>query len=378
MIKREILPEILKSSARKVILITGPRQTGKTTLTKILSNSIEYLNYDRKEDRKKIITEQWDREKEYLVLDEIHKMKKWKLWLKGLFDTREGQKIVVTGSARIDTHRKVGDSMAGRYFAFQLFPFDLKELKLAGYGNTEENFKQLMNMSGFPEPFLENSQSFYKKWRKTHLDIIVKQDIVAIETIKRISDLEMLIELMKDKVGSIFSYSSLREDLLTDDKSIKRWMMALENSYLFFKITPFSKSIKDSLKKSPKYYFYDFPRLTDPGAKLENFVALSLFKEISLRNDLFGEEYTLHFLRNKQKHEIDFLICLDKKPIIMIEVKSSDDSISKNFSYFGPQLKKLNSELQSVQLVLNLKKEYSSKDGIKVKNLISWLEKMPF
>jgi predicted AAA+ superfamily ATPase len=200
-IKREIVADIIQSSSKKVILITGPRQTGKTTLTKSISHSYEYLNYDRKEDRKKIINETWDRDKDYLILDEIHKMKKWKLWLKGLFDTRGSQKIIVTGSARIDTHRKVGDSMAGRYFSYQLFHFDLKELKIYKYGNTEENFHQLLKFSGFPEPFLEKSESFYKKWRKTHLDVIIKEDIVEIETIKRISDLEMLIELMKDKVG---------------------------------------------------------------------------------------------------------------------------------------------------------------------------------
>lgn len=377
-LKREILSEISKSSLKKVILITGPRQTGKTTLAKDLGDSIEYLNYDRKEDRKKIIAETWDREKEYLILDEIHKMKKWKLWLKGLYDTREGQKIIVTGSARLDTHRKVGDSMAGRYFAYQLFPFDLKELSLNKFQTPEENFTRLMSLSGFPEPFLENSLSFYKKWRKTHLDVIIKEDIVATETIKRISDLETLIELMKDRIGSTFSYSSLREDLLTDDKTIKRWMLALENSYLLFKVTPYSKNIKDSIKKSPKYYFYDFPRVTDEGAKLENLVALALYKEISLRNDLLGEDYTLHFLRNKQKQEIDFLICLNKKPLLMIEVKTSDETPSKNFSYFLPQLKKLNPNLESVQLVLNLKKEFSTKDGIKVKRLINWLEILPF
>lgn len=379
MIKRnELEIEIKKSANKKVILVTGPRQSGKTTLAKLLGSSAEYLNYDRKEDRKKIMDESWDREKEYLILDEIHKMKKWKLWLKGLFDTREGQKIIVTGSARLDTHRKVGDSMAGRYFSYQLFPFDLKELSLAKFGNLDQNFIQLMNYSGFPEPFLENSNSFYKKWKKTHLDVIVREDIIATETIKRISDLEMLIELMKDRIGSTLSYSSLREDLLTDDKSIKRWLLALENSYLFFKITPFSKNIKDSLKKFPKYYFYDVARVVDEGAKLENFVALSLYKEVSLRNDIEGEEYSLHYLRNKQKAEIDFLICLGKKPILMIEVKSSDDKVDSNFASFLPQLKKQNPAISAIQLVLNLKREYSTKDGIKVKSLKKWLELIDF
>ncbi len=377
-IKREISSDISISSKKKVILITGPRQTGKTTLSKDIGSSFEYLNYDRLADRKKIIAETWDREKEFLILDEIHKMKKWKLWLKGLYDTSKEQKIIVTGSSRLDTNRKVGDSMAGRYFAYQLFPFDLKELRQNNYGNTDDNFSRLISYSGFPEPFLENSQNFYKKWRKTHLDVIIKEDIISTETIKRINDLEMLVELMKSRIGSIFSYSSLREDLQTDDKTIKRWMKTLENSYLFFKITPYSKNIKDTIKKSPKYYFYDVPRVTDEGARLENFVALSLYKEIMLRNDTKGDDYSLHFLRNKQKKEIDFLICLNKQPIVMIEVKTSDEVPSPHFNAFLPQLTKANPKVMQVQLVLNLEKEFSTKEGLKVKKLKTWLEQMPF
>lgn len=375
---RELTSEIIKHSDRKMILITGPRQSGKTTIAKNLGASVEYLNYDRKEDRLKIIKERWDREKEYLVLDEIHKMRKWKLWLKGVFDTRGDQKIIVTGSAKIDAHRKVGDSMAGRYFSYQLYPFDLKELNKSGHGNTKDNFISLMEHSGFPEPFLEGSTSFYKKWRRTHLDVIIRDDLISLESMRRVDDLETLIELMRERVGAPFSYSSLREDLHTDDKSVKRWMIALENSYLLFKVSPYFKSLKDSIKKSPKYYFYDYPRVIDEGARLENFVALALYKEINFRNDVEGESYSLHFLRNKRGHEIDFLICREKRPFLMLEVKKSDQNISKNFDSFLPALKKINPNLKAIQLVLDIKREYSDKNGVMVCNLTNWLEKVPF
>lgn len=124
--------------------------------------------------------------------------------------------------------------------------------------------------------FLKGKESFYKKWRKTHLDIIIKQDLVELESIKRIADIETLVEMLTERVGSTLSYNSLREDLQTDNKSVKRWCMMLENTYAVFKITPYSKNVKNSLSKLPKYYFYDFPRVSNQGARLENLVALSI------------------------------------------------------------------------------------------------------
>lgn len=376
--KRYLTDEIQSILPKKMVLLSGPRQVGKTTLAKSLTDSFEYLNYDRIPHRKKIIKEEWNREEKLLILDEIHKMKKWKLWLKGLYDTDISQEVIVTGSAKMDTHKRVGDSMAGRYFQYQLFPLDLKELSEQSSRNTEENFNNLMELSGFPEPFFSDSQSYYRKWRRTHLDVILKQDLMEQESIRRISDLSTLVELMTDKIGSLFSYKSLSEDLQTDDKTIKRWMLALENSYVFFKITPFSKNIKSSIKKAPKYYFYDFPRVTNESARLENFVALSLYKETCYRNEVLGENYSLHYLRDNNQNELDFIITKEKIPIVAIEVKSSDHSSSKSFTSFDPYLLKQNPKITKIQLVRSLSSEYSTRAGVKILKLAPWLEKMPF
>jgi predicted AAA+ superfamily ATPase len=375
---RSLQKQIELDLKKKIVILSGPRQAGKTTLAQTLSSSIEYLNYDRFEDRKKILSESWDRNKELLILDEIHKMKNWKRWLKGIYDTEKKSHIIVTGSARLETFKKVGDSLAGRYFAFQLMPLDLKELKQGGYGTTKENFASLWKLSGFPEPFFSESETEYKRWRKTHVDVIIRQDIPELESSKRISDIATLFELMKERVGSPVSHNSLREDLQTDDKSVRRWLQWLENSYALFRITPYSKSVKNTLKKLPKYYFYDFPRVSDSGARLENLVAFSLYKEILYRNDCEGENYSLHYLQNRTHHEVDFLICNDRKPMMMIEVKSSDSEPSKNFQCFVNDLKKQNPLLKQIQLVKDLARPFSTKSGIEVENLATWLEKMNF
>lgn len=376
--ERYLYKELKKYVGKKILLLSGPRQVGKTTLSKIIFPNFDYFNFDRLSDRKKLLAEEWNREADLIIFDEIHKMKKWKQWLKGIYDTEAKRNFLVTGSARLDTHRKVGDSMAGRYFQYRLMPFCLKELAQNKYHNPKDNLNDLLKLSGFPEPLFSNSESFYKKWRKSHLDIIVRQDITELETVKRITDLEFLIELMKSKVGSILSYNSLREDLLTDDKTIKRWLTIFENSYLLFKITPFSKNILHSTKKAPKYYFYDFPRIEDKGTRLENLVALSLLKEIYFLNDTEGEDYSLHFLRDKDHHEVDFLIAKNKRPILAIEVKTRDVEISAGFKKLTNQLLNHFPELKRIQLVKNLERDFSNKEGIKVMNLEKYLSNLKF
>jgi predicted AAA+ superfamily ATPase len=379
---RRTLESLIKQDLeKKIVLLSGPRQVGKTTLSKALFESFEYLNFDRLPDRHRLMKESWDRKAKLLIFDELHKMRNWKRWLKGICDTDRKSHLLVTGSARLDTFKKAGDSLAGRYLEFHLMPLDLKELKEAGQysaSTREETFEKLLRLSGFPEPYFSGSETAYKRWRKTHLDAIIKQDLPELELVKRITDIETLFELMRDRIGSPLSHNSLREDLQTDDKSIKRWLLWLENSYALFKITPYSKKLTRTLRKAPKYYFFDYPRVSEPGIRLENLVALALHKEILFRNDTLGEDYSLHYLQDRLHHEVDFLVAKDGNPLAMIEVKQSDSEPSSNFQYFYPELKKANPDIRRIQLVRNLSRRFTSKDGIEVEPLIPWLETLDF
>lgn len=137
----------------RIVLLKGPRQVGKTTLFKRLFERHDYLSHDLAEHRVAIRERSWDRNAELVILDELHKIRSWKSWLKGVWDV-EGPRprLLVTGSARLDLARRVGDSLAGRFFQHRLHPFDLKELR--GQVPTEEAFETLMAVGGFPEPFL--------------------------------------------------------------------------------------------------------------------------------------------------------------------------------------------------------------------------------
>jgi len=370
--KRYLEEHIQNDLKRKIVLITGPRQTGKTTLSKMLKDTYDYFNYDNAEDRLGLLEKSWDRSKELVIFDELHKLKNWKSWLKGIYDTeRTPPAIVVTGSAKLDTYRKVGDSLAGRFFQFRLHPLDLKEIHQAhDPQDPQRDLERLLEMGGFPEPFLEGNQTYYNRWKKSHLDIILRQDLIDLENIQQISSVETLIQLLKRRVGSPISYRSLAEDLQCSDKTVKRWLSVLELMYVIFKVTPFHKNISRSLLKAPKYYFYDTGQvLGDSWTKLENLVACSLLKEIHFREDCFGEEWNLFYLRDKDGREIDFLITQNDMPSLMVEVKWSDANLSSNFSHFERYF----TAIHKLQLVKKLNREKTYSDGAQIRMAHKWL-----
>ncbi|MBY0386135.1 ATP-binding protein [bacterium] len=370
--KRALLQLIQKDISKKIILVAGPRQCGKTTLSKMLGTSYDYLNYDNDEDRQTIESKTWDRKKTLLILDELHKMPKWKNWLKGIYDV-EGlsPQILVTGSARMDTFKKAGDSLAGRHFSFRLHPFDLKELQQYESSlQIQGAFERLLNIGGFPEPYLTEDPAFYKRWRRTHLDIIIKQDLIVLENTTNITGIENLLRLLRTRVGSTISYTNLARDLAVDPKTIKSWLDILERLYVIFKVTPYSKKIKETLLKAPKYYFYDNGQVEgDEGVKLENLTACALLKEAHYLQDGYGEDIQLHFLRTKKGDEIDFLVTTNQRPTHMIEVKWADDQPSRHFAYFAKFLP----EALKIQIVGNLKREKTTDQAVEVRSAAEWL-----
>jgi len=372
--KRYIQSYIYKDISHKIILLTGPRQCGKTTLAKQLYNSFDYFNYDSASHRLALKEQSWDRQKRLVIFDELHKMHHWKRWLKGIYDT-EGipPEIMVTGSARLDIHKKIGDSLAGRYFQFRLHPLDLKEALQFYQQDEEKIFSQLWTCSGFPEPFLKNNETYYRRWRRSHLDVILRQDLIDLYSGRDIQAIETLVELLKNRIGSSISYANLARDLERDPNTVKRWLQLLENLYIVFRVNPYHKNIARALLKEPKYYFYDHTYAEENhGARLENIVACALLKELNFIEDTQGISSQLYYLRTKDGKEIDFLICLNRQPKSLIEVKWAEEtpvSSMKHFSQFLPGVKK-------IQLVKELKREKTYPDGTEVRALIPWLAKL--
>jgi predicted AAA+ superfamily ATPase len=369
---RLLSTHIKKHSDKKITVMSGPRQSGKTTLAKSLYKNYEYFNYDNDEDRLALSQKHWRRDVDCVLFDELHKMPEWKRWVKGIYD-KEGNtpRLLVTGSANLDTFRKVGDSLAGRYFHYRMHPLDLKEATLFWNKDSTLVFNHLIQFGGFPEPFLMGDETFYRRWQKTHLDIMLRQDFLDVYSVKSIKSIEILLSLLQTRVGGAISFAHLATDLQADPKSVKSWLSMLQDIYAIFKVTPYHSNIARALLKEPKYYFYDIGRIHDKGAQLENLVACSLLKELHFIEDIWGHTCNLHYLRTKEGREIDFLITINGQPRLCIEVKTSDNTPSKHFSHFQSFL----GGIQCIQLVLNIQREYDTADGIQVRSLIPFLAK---
>jgi predicted AAA+ superfamily ATPase len=359
MLKKRYLHSFIASDlADKMVFIGGPRQVGKTTLAnqigKIDFKKYSYLNWDSRQDRKKIISGMYDADAKLLIFDEIHKYKQWKNYLKGEYDKqKEKFTILATGSARMDVYRRGGDSLMGRYHYFRLHPFSLREaftekkpaIKIMGNlffpepkKGTSRLFSDLFRFGGFPEPFVKKDEKTLRRFHNERIERLIKEDIRDLEQLRDLSALQVLVEILPEKVGSLFSLNSLKEDLGATHKTISLWMDILERFYYHFRIYPFSARSIRSLRKEPKLYLWDWSLLSDEGAKFENLIASHLLKLVHFLYDTEGYKAELFFLRDTDGREIDFLVTIDKKPWFSVEAKLSKNRTSKSSEYFFRKL----------------------------------------
>jgi len=368
--KRSIEDTIKIDLDKKMVLLSGPRQVGKTTLSKALyPDNAEYFNMDNVEHRLLIQKQAWRRDCELVIFDELHKTRKWKNWIKGIYDT-EGvrPRLLVTGSSRLDVYRKGGDSLAGRFYSYRLHPFSVAEV--SGHYKADTALEYIMRFGGFPEPFLKGSDEEAKRWRRSHIDRILREDLLDIAAVRNLRSMETLVELLRNSVGSTISFESLSRDLQVSPHTVKLWIGILESLYILFVVTPYHRNIARSLIKQPKIYFYDTGLVKeDEGARFENAVACALLKRLHYLEDTAGERCALHYVRDKGKREVDFLTVRDGKTECLIETKLADAEAASLKHFFGYFPK----ETTPILLVKNLKRELFL-NGIHVKKAGRWLE----
>lgn len=352
-LKKQILTDL---EDYKMIFLAGPRQVGKTTLAQSLYKSADYMNWDIDEDRTRILAKEF-RKAPLWIYDEIHKYKRWRNYLKGIYDNvGKTQKILVTGSAKLDTLRKGGDSLQGRYYFLRLLPLSFYELKM----KTQEDVKLLYDLSGFPEPFLKGSKTNVNRWSRFYRQRIVREEVSSNEQFNDLATIEVMYNRLPDIVGGTLSINSLSEDIQVANKTLSKWLDALERLYAIFRISPFGPPHIKAVRKLQKIYFFDWNAISDEGKRFENFIAVHLMKWVYYQQDVKGRDLELRYYRDKYDREVDFVITEKGIPLYLVETKLSDTEIPKGLKY----LKSRYPKARGLLIHLKGKKEYLSKEGI--------------
>ena len=366
--------QVAADLARKMVIVTGPRQVGKTTLarqfvaqysTTTEAIPAQYFNWDVPDHRATLQQGRWNRAAPLLVFDEIHKMSDWKSWLKGVVDGKpETQRILVTGSARMETFRQSGPSLAGRFHALRLHPISVREWcaqALPPFATTpQQALAHLMARGGFPEPFLAQDATTAERWRTDYFTGLIREDIVEFSRIAELNAMRLFVELLRSRTGSPLSLASIARDLAVSPATLRRYLDILEALFIVFIVRPWHKNIGRATQQMPKVYFFDNGLVkTDGnggdsgGPRFENAVAAMLAKHAAFLRDTTGRDIGLHYIRTKDGSEIDFALSDNERLTDLIECKWADTAVPRSLARFASE----HADTRATQLVYTLDHE---------------------
>lgn len=352
---------------KHMAFIIGPRQCGKTTLAKgFLAEQLpgkepvnHYFNWDNARVRSAYRTNPYFYEVLQrpgkpvpVVFDEIHKMKGWKNYLKGAYDFLGEQfRFLVTGSGRLDLFQRGGDSLAGRYDPFFLMPLVPSEIESRSPSPTlsvatllgakpipETTIAAWEVIGGFPEPFLSGKEGAAKRWWAQYKIRLAEEDVRDLTRIEAIDKVRDLMEILPGRTGSPLSLNALREDLEVAHATMANYVRTLQQVFLIFSVPPYSRKIARSIKKEEKAYFFHHPAVIDAGGRFENMVAILLKRWTRFATESGNGEYALHYVRDQDRREVDFLVTCDGKPHLLFEAKRSDTVFTTAGNYYQHKL----------------------------------------
>lgn len=355
-------------TGRHMVFLAGARQVGKTMMARNWlekkGSSPLYFNWDDIKTRQSYRSDSRFFESSarmlgqtdpWIVFDEIHKRNHWRDILKGVYDLFSKEfRFLITGSARLDLFRRSGDSLVGRYNLFHMFPFTIGEITALRRSSCflgEEDFgtmasafeKQisfrlspeisdahtlLWRHGPFPEPFLKQNDRFSRKWHQDYLSLVVRQDLKDLTRMTELDKIEHLVSLLPSRVMSPLSMANLSRELEVAHTTVKNWLEQLKRLYLLFSIDPWTQKISRGMKREKKWYFLDWYYVPQGPACLENMVAANLYRACQTFTDRGYGLYRLYYIRTLDKKEIDFLVTVDRKPILCLEVKTGETGIS--------------------------------------------------
>jgi predicted AAA+ superfamily ATPase len=357
--RRYLSAQILRDLERKMVFVAGPRQVGKTTLARALPGAVRgYMNWDVAEDRTRILASELP-DATLWVFDEIHKYRRWREFLKGLYDSRrKGQRILVPGSARLDLYRHGGDSLQGRYHLLRMHPLSVAELGI----RRPSDLATLLDLGGFPEPFFGGSDVEARRWSREYRTRLVREEVTSLERVHDLDRLEILMMRLPELVGSPLSINAVREDLQVSHKTVANWLRVLERLYAVFRVAPLSGPRIRAVKKEQKHYHFDWSVVPAEPQRFENLVAAHLLKWVHFEQDTRGRDLELRYFRDSDGREVDFVVTEGRKTRLLVEVKWSDAPLDPSLRY----LKARYADADAWQIHAAGSKDFVTPEGIRV------------
>lgn len=337
-LERYLARPVSQDLREKMVFLGGPRQVGKTTLALSLIDGADeshpaYLSWDDPAAQRLLLGGGLPAEQPLIVLDEIHKYKRWRNLVKGFYDRYKSRKrFLITGSARLDHYRRGGDSLQGRYHYYRLHPFSLYELHSKPRAS---DLEALLKFGGFPQPFLKQDTRHWKRWQRERQSRVIQEDLISLEHVREVSQLQLLAQMLPKRVGSVLSIANLRQDLSVAFETADKWVGIFENLYYCFRIMPYGVPHLRAVKKEKKLYLWDWSPCQDEAVRFENLVASHMLKYCHFREDTEGDDMSLRFLRDAVGREIDFVVLKNGRPEFAVECKSGERRLSRNIVYFS-------------------------------------------
>jgi len=347
MIKRALETIIEKDFfSGKTILLMGPRQVGKTTLLKQISEKrkekVIWLNGDNPDDRSLLNAMNGLRAKQLftpgsvIIIDEAQRLENSGLTLKIIHDNCENIQLIATGSSSFELTDKIKEALTGRKWSFKLYPVSLVELsEHIGWLNTLRSLETRLIYGSYPE--IINHAGNEKRVLNELVSDYLYKEVFALKDIRKPEILEKLLQAIAFQIGHQVSHRELSNHIKVDKETVQRYLYLLEEAYIIFSLKSFSRNLRNELKRSKKYYFHDtgirnavisrFSPLEirdDTGALWENFMILERLKSLE-----YSRSYSnIYFWRTTLQKEIDYLEERDGK-IYAYEFKWSPSKKAK-------------------------------------------------
>lgn len=196
----------------------------------------------------------------------------------------------------------------------------------------------LIKLGGFPKPFLDASATKLRRWQDQYLERLAREDVRDFSNVLHTDKIELLARLLPERLSAPISMLSLSRDVEVSPVAIKSWLRLFEILYFGFGLKPYHRKIHRAVKMEVKWYFYQWTFVEDPAIRFENYISIQLAAALSSWSERGFGRWELFYLRDQDKREVDFLICRDLKPMVLIEAKSSFQPFTSALNFYCQRL----------------------------------------